>query len=310
MNALPGIIAFEAAREPQTHLGGRAHLEPEPRTHSEPRTLNEPGTRNAARRTSLVLLLLAGALSAACHAAPPGELSATASDEWVRQYRLAADAELQIVGGNGSVEVTGGPGDNVDVRAERVAKAATEAMAREIVPRIEIREDVTPNKLVLQSEGLAGITIGVEIRINYKITMPRDRRLRVRTANGAITLSNIDGHIVASTSNGKIVARSIGAGGIEARTANAGLDIDLAALGTEPVDLRTANGSIDLTLPKSVDANLLLNAQNGKVDIDPALAWEPSDERNTRRLRGRLNAGGAPIEVTTFNGGIRIRPRP
>lgn len=280
----------------------------EPRT-SQP-ALRHHATGRARRTAHHAAFIAVAALSFACHAAPPAELTATASDEWVRQYPLAADAELQIIGGNGSVEVTGGPGDNVDVKAERIAKAATEAMAKEIVPRIAIREDVTPEKLLLQSEGLAGITIGVEVRINYKVTMPRNRRLRVRTANGAITLSNIDGHIVASTSNGKIVAKSIGAGGIEARTANAGLDIDLAALGTEPVDLRTANGSIDLTLPRTVDANLLLNAQNGKVEIDPSLAWEPGDGQNTRRLRGRLNAGGAPVEVTTFNGSIRIRPRP
>jgi hypothetical protein len=253
---------------------------------------------------------LASALAFGCHAAPPAALTATASDHWVRHYPLPADGEFQIVGGNGSIEVTGSSGEQVDVDAERVAKAATEAMAKEIVPRIEIAERIAPKAVVLESEGLKGITIGVEIRINYKVTMPRDRRLRIRTANGPITITSVDGHIVASTSNGKITAKSIGAGGIEARTANAPLEIDLAAVGTGPVDLRTANGSVDLTLPSTLDANLLLNAQNGKAEVDESLAWEPSDEKNTRRLRGRLNKGGSPIEVTTFNGGIRVKPRP
>lgn len=256
------------------------------------------------------LLMCISVFTLACHAAPPPELTATASDHWVRHYPLPPDGELRIRGGNGSIEVTGGSGDQVDVDAERVARAATEAMAKEIVPRIEIAEHLAPKGIDLESEGLKGITIGVEIRINYKVTMPRDRRLRVTTANGPITIANLDGHISATTANGKIVAKSVGPGGIEARTANAGLDIDLAALGAGAVDLRTSNGSVALTLPASLDANLLLNAQNGKVNVDPALAWDPSDDKNTRRVRGRLNNGGPPIEVTTFNGSIRVSPRP
>jgi hypothetical protein len=33
------------------------------------------------------------------------------------------------------------------------------------------------------------------------------------------------------------------------------------------------------------------------------------ERNNRRRVRGRLNAGGSPIELNSVNGGIKIRPR-
>ena len=54
----------------------------------------------------------------------------------------------------------------------------TDASAREIVPRIEIREDVSPDKVVLQTQGLAGLVIGVEVEVNYHVTMPASARAR------------------------------------------------------------------------------------------------------------------------------------
>jgi hypothetical protein len=255
-----------------------------------------------------LFLLTAAVLCLACHGAAPGSLTATASDRWMRTYTIADAGELQIIGSNGSVDVQGVDGNTITVEAERIARAATDAAAREVVPRINIREEASPDKVLVQTEGLGGIVIGVDVSVNYHVSMPRQARLRVRAANGPITVSNVSGGIVLSGVNGTITATGIG-GGVDARSVNRDLKIDLASFGRDPVELRSTNGSVDVALPRDASASLLLNVTNGAIDVGH-LPFEPFGEQTKRRVRGRLNAGGSPLEVTVVNGGIRLHARP
>jgi DUF4097 and DUF4098 domain-containing protein YvlB len=237
-----------------------------------------------------------------------GALTGRATDQWTRSYPLARDGELQIIGANGAVDIQGGPGTTVEVRAERVARASSDAAAQEILPRVRIREDVTSDKVVLQTEGLAGIVIGVEVAVNYHVTMPATARARVRAVNGDVKVEGLDGQVVVSSTNGEVVGRNL-RGGVDARSVNKGVTVSLAAFGRDPVDLRAVNGSVDLTVPSDVDASLEANYTNGSFDIND-LMFEPLGEQTRRRARGRLNAGGAPITITTVNGNIKVRPQP
>ncbi len=261
-------------------------------------------------------ILISAAACALAFAAMPGcngrhnasNLAGHASDEWKRSYPLADGGELQIVGGSGSVEIHGGTGSTIEVTAERVARAATDEAAREVVPRIGIHEDVTPDKVVIQSEGLRGIVIGVEQRINYKVTVPGSTKVRVRTVDGPITITDVDGRVVASSTNGEVVVRNV-KGGVDARTVNQNVTVDLASFANDPVDIRAVNGNVALTLPASTNATLEVNLTNGKVDVKD-VPFEAFGEQTKRRTRGRLNAGGPPIDVTTINGNITVGARP
>lgn len=247
------------------------------------------------------------ALAAGCRLDQQGPLEGRASDEWVRSYDLGPGGEMQIVGGDGSVDVETGSGPRVEVKAERIAMAPTDAGARELVPRISIREDVTPERVVLQSEGLGGIVIGVKVLINYHVSVPPGAKVRVRTASGPIALRKLDGRVVVSSANGEITATGL-RGGIEARATNNKLTVDVAEVGAEPIDLRVTNGALDLSLPAAANANLSINVTNGKLDVDE-LKFEVLGERTPRRVRGRLNEGGTPIELNVVNGGLRLHPR-
>ncbi len=236
-----------------------------------------------------------------------GPLEAKTSDEWVRSYALEAGGEFQIVGAAGTVDIQGGAGDRVEVRAERIARAATQSTATDLLPRIKIREDISPQKIVLQTEGLGGIVLGVEVAVNYHVMLPAASRIRVRTTDGALTIDNVSGQVVASSVNGQIAGRGL-SGGVEARTVNGSVMIDLAAFSLNPVDLRATNGRIDLALPATANANVLANATNGAIEIKE-LDFEPLGDQTKRRVRGRINAGGPPIELSVVNGAILVHPR-
>ena len=254
------------------------------------------------------VILVVGLATAACdlhHGG--GKPQAEASDEWTRTYQLAPGGEVQIVNANGSIDVSGGPGSAVVVRAQRIVRAATEASAREIVPRVQIREDVTPEKVVIQTQGLSGLVIGVEVSVNYQITVPASASVRARSTEGTVSVTGITGRSTLTTANGKVVGRELG-GAVDARSVNGDAAIDLAAFGSDPVEIRSINGSAEVTIPAAANANLLANVTNGKIDTT-GLKLELAGDQTPRRLRGRLNAGGLPIEITSVNGNINIRPR-
>lgn len=259
-----------------------------------------------ARRSAAVLLLLAPLAAGCDHTGTP--LAGRASDEWVRSYTLQDGGEFQIVGADGSIDVEGGSGPSIEVKAERVARAANDASAQQVPSRIRITEDVSPDKIVLRNEGLGGVIIGIEVAVNFHVTVPASTRLRLHTANGGITVANVSGTVVASTTSGAVVGKAL-SGGVEARSTNGRIAMDLAAVGRDPIDLRTTNGVITLALPASANANVDATVTNGSIDVT-GLSLELTGEQSKRRMRGRLNDGGAPVQLTSTNGSIRITGAP
>src|SRR3954454_5769957 len=102
------------------------------------------------RRVRVSVLPLA--LAFACCAVSLGNLQARATDEWTHTYPLTAGGEVRIVNTNGRIDVEGVDGSTVEIKAERIAKGATESAARELLPRIGIKEDVKPDKVTVETE--------------------------------------------------------------------------------------------------------------------------------------------------------------
>jgi hypothetical protein len=254
---------------------------------------------------AIALTLLALLAAPGCHAT--GEMTGQATDEWARTYPLAAGGELQIFNPNGPIEVEGVDGTTVDVRAERTARGVTDAMARELLPRISIVEDVTPEKITVRTEGIGGLLIGASFQVRYRVRMPRSAVVRLRATNGGLTLRGLNGRIVGNTTNGNIVGEELG-GSLEGRTTNGNARLVLTAVGSEGVDVRTTNGNVQLTVPGSVKANLSATCRNGTVEIT-GVEFKADGEQTRRRVQGRLNGGGPLIRLTTVNGGVRIGGR-
>ena len=240
---------------------------------------------------------------AACHAAPGGP-TATASDEWSRSYALTPGGEVQITNRSGPISVIGGDGDKVDVRVVRTVTAPTEAAARDLLPKVEIREDVRPDHVELQTVGIDGILIHVSTTLHYHVQAPRSAIVRLRSTNGAIDVGGLSGRVVAASTNGGLTVKGL-AGGAELRSTNGDVQVDVASIGTELVEVRSTNGQVKVTLPAGADANLLASATNGRVEVAD-LTIDPLGEQTPRRMRGRLGRGGTPVELTVTNGNITI----
>lgn len=256
---------------------------------------------------AIVLLLPMLVAEAACQSPGGARQDARATDEWSRQLPLTGDGELEIINTSGAIEVEGTTDAVVDVRAERVARATTEQGARDLLTHITIRDESVPGRVTIQTERIGGVLIGVSFDVNYRVKAPASATIRTRTANGSTTITGASGRLVVNDVNGDVVGRGI-SGGIEARAVNKNIDIDVVQVGRDPIDLRAVNGHVQLTLPGGANANLSATSTNGFIDVT-GLTLEKFGDENRRRVRGRLNAGGTPIELNAVNGDIHVAAR-
>jgi hypothetical protein len=236
-----------------------------------------------------------------------GHLTARATDEWTHTYPLSAGGEVRIVNTNGKIEIEGVDGSTVEVRAERIARGATDAAARELLPRIVIKEDSTPDRVSLETERMSGIMIGAAFEVRYHVRAPKSAVVNVTNTNGQVSLTSLNGKVNAHTTNGGVNGKNL-TGGVDARSTNGGVTIDLASVGTERISLRTTNGGVTLIVPEKAKANLSASWTNGGINVSSLENLEVS-EKSRRRFEGTLNGGGTPIELQTTNGGIRVRQR-
>lgn len=261
--------------------------------------------RMALSRCFFLSTTLTIALAAGGCVGPRGSLNGRASDEWTRSYTLQDGGEFQIVGGAGTIEVTGGDGPTIEVKAERIVHAPTDAAAQPIPARIRIVDEVQPDSVVIRNEGVSGVIVGLQLEVNFHVTMPRSTRVHLRTASGDITVSNVAGAVVASAMNGSIAVKNA-SGALEARATNGNVAADLSALGKGTVELRSTNGNVALTLPATADANVDATATNGTIDIE-GLPLESTGQGSRHRARGPLNNGGTLVQLVSTNGNVAIK---
>ena len=251
---------------------------------------------------------LAAAVIAAAVAVFPacgihGPFNAEARDTWTRSYTLSKNGEVSIANINGRVVIEGADGTSVQVEAERISRAATEQLAKELLPKIPINDRSTPDSVFVETGRINGILIGASYEVRYHVKAPRGATVNATTVNGGVEVSGLAGRTSAHTTNGGVVAKNI-MGSLEARTVNGGVRAQFAALGSHDIVLGVVNGGIRVTLPQGAKATVNATWVNGGIDT-AGLDFDIRD-KGKRHFEGRLNGGGTQITATTVNGGVRI----
>jgi hypothetical protein len=256
----------------------------------------------ASARVLALSLLITGLPSlGACHLQLSTDVEQ--KDEWTRTYPLTASGTVSIKNGNGKIEVIGGEGSSVVVIAERIVKAGNEAAAKEQLALFEMKEDVSPDRVSIDSS-TRGLTINVSRRVNYKITMPKGASLSLSGSNGDILVTNVAGTFSADMSNGRITATGLNEGA-KVSTTNGLVDLSFDHVGSAGITADTTNGTIQVSVPKSTNADFSARVTNGEISNE-GLDLRVS-EQSRRRLDGTLGTGGPSIRLETTNGAITIR---
>jgi Putative adhesin len=234
-----------------------------------------------------------------------GNLAGRATDEWTHSYPLASGGELEIVNTNGKIEVEGTDGSTVEVRAERIARAATDSGASELLPRIAITETIKPDHVTIVTERVTGIMVGANFEVRYHVRVPKNAVIRLTNTNGLVSTTATSGKLFARTTNGAVTVKDV-TGAVDAQTTNGGVNVELASV-SDRVTLKTTNGGVVVAVPSDAKADISASVTNGSISVS-GLKMETT-ESSRRHVEGRLNGGGTAIELRTTNGGIRVRSR-
>jgi len=239
-----------------------------------------------------------------------GIASGKAQDTWTRTYTLADKGRLEIINVNGRITAEPATDGKVTVEGHRTAKGSTDEAAKEMLAKLEIREEVSGDRVRVESRPprLSGFN-GHEIE--WTIKVPAGVVVDLRTVNGGVRINGLQGEVHAKTTNGGVKGSNVGASILEASSVNGGIDIELGGVLGEngSIDIETVNGGVSLGLASESKATIVARAVNGGVRVD-GLDIQKQEQSNSfeskRRLEGTLNGGGAKVNVSTTNGGVRI----
>jgi hypothetical protein len=228
-----------------------------------------------------------------------------AQDEWSRTYTVAAGGRFELINVNGRITAEASDGTAIEVKAERSAKASSDDAARELLGKIEMREEVGENRVRVEVRA-PRFSGGSGHEIKWTIKVPRGLAVDLRTVNGGLKLDRLEGDIRARTTNGGISASALRPTGLDAAVTNGGVDIEFAsAVSSGTYQIEAVNGGVALTLPSDSKADISARCVNGGISVT-GLPVETLGEQSRRRLDGRLNGGGAKITLETVNGGLRL----
>jgi hypothetical protein len=250
---------------------------------------------------------------------------------------FSKDKVLDVDDVDGTVEVTGDGGNTIRVEGEKIIRAAnSEELER---AKREVKLDVNEKDGIAQlyvngpfrgnrdSSDLHGFhnhsddshsdNHRYEVEYNFRIHVPRETELRLRTVNGEVRTDQTSGRFDLHSVNGALTMTAA-AGSGSAKTVNGRMTLSFHETPRAASDFQTANGAIEATFPRNLSADLRLKTLNGEVFTDFARTALPQQAGTAARRNGmfiyksngltgaRIGAGGPELKFETLNGAIRI----
>jgi hypothetical protein len=270
------------------------------------------------RKPSILALVLAAGLSVAGCDIQAGNgnfeidfASGKAQDTWSRTYKVPATGRFELINVNGKITAESTDGADVVVEGRRTAKARSDEGAKELLAKLEIREEVGESTVRVESRPprINGGFNGHEIEWTVKV--PKGVIVDLRTVNGGVRLNGLANEIHAKTTNGGVKGVNITASHIDASAVNGGIEFALGSPldSTDSIEIETVNGGVELSLPSESKATIAARCVNGGVHVDGldiTKEEQSNDFDRRRRLNGTMNGGGAKVTMSTTNGGVRL----
>lgn len=223
--------------------------------------------------------------------------------EWTRTYTLAEGGAVEIASTNGEVDVTPSDGSTVTVVAEKIARASTEAAAKEAAAAIPIKESVSPSRIALDAR-TDRTAVGGSREVRFHVKAPAWAAVTINTTNGEVSVRNMTGDLRVGTTNGQILGDGL-AGSTSAETTNGTIVLDYASIPARGISCSATNGEVTVTIPKDGNARIAAEVTNGGISTENLTLRDRKESR--RSLDAVLNAGGPAIKIETTNGAVKIR---
>jgi len=232
-------------------------------------------------------------------------LYASVTEEETFSYQLNDGGRFSISNVNGSIVVTGGKGDNVEIVATKKADNQKDLDKIEIDISHSASEIVVETELGESSHWYSHGNNSGEVK--FEVIVPVGTQLdSVETVNGQLSISGVSGKVVAESVNGDLDIRDL-AGDVGLSTVNGNIDAEFTRLEDQQrVKVETVNGRVTIHLPENADVEISADTLNGGINgsdfgLETDKGFIGSD------LNGNIGAGSARLNIDTVNGAIKIR---
>jgi len=224
---------------------------------------------------------------------------------------VGAGKAIEIKGVNGGIEAVAASGNQVEVTAHKSARRSDPAEVE--IKVVEHDGGVTicavyPSSGSRANECRPGSgghmsTRDNDVKVEFNVRVPEGVRFVGRTVNGSVDAEGLTADAEAYTVNGGVSVS--GSGLVRAETVNGTVTATMGrADWTGGLELKTVNGSITVELPASVSARVEARTVNGGIETDFPLTV--TGRVGPRHLSGTIGGGGRDLTLETVNGGIRI----
>jgi DUF4097 and DUF4098 domain-containing protein YvlB len=222
---------------------------------------------------------------------------------WDKDYVDVAAEKKELIGGNVKnvkIEVT--VGDSMLIETVHLVKNPRVSVNYTIsVPAAIVVESVKSSNGAITLRDVHGDVMAETSNGAIDIT-GNTGKVKAKTSNGAIELSRIEGYVEAKTSNGAIKITGV-SGVVSAETSNGSISAEIPDIQND-VRIKTSNGSIKAYLSPELDVNLEVKTSNGKIGLHDIEIL--TREVSKTSLKGRLGDGGLLLNIKSSNGSIDI----
>ena len=242
-------------------------------------------------------------------------------EDFHQSLPMKAGGRLYVETFNGSVDVAGWERDEADITATKYA--STQNAVESIKIDVVASGDSVRVRSIRPSERWGNMGVRYTIRVPRNTTLERVQTsngsidvsnvaapARLTTSNGAVRADNVQGGLEASTSNGSIraVATGMDSGrSLRLSTSNGSVELTVDKLGVGGAVVHTSNGSITVNLPESASVDVEASTSNARITNEFETSFR--GQASKRRLEGAIGSGGPKLDLSTSNGGIRLRKR-
>lgn len=311
------------------------------------KAIDQSAPNGTSRRSALAFLYplsivcLLGATTAACD---HHRVEESSTETFAFNIHERAVVEIRV--DDGSVEVTGGAAETIEVVFTTRARATDTTRARALLQtaRTEARQE--GDRIRIRAGSASGNTTrhGANVWTDVRVQFPsgaRNIELDILTEDGRVDVSGVSGSVVAETGDGRMRLSRVdgsaklrtGDGSITVQEVTGVLDV-VSGDGRIRLDgtftqLRAATGDGSIRVISRETATISndwsLRTADGSIelslprDTDAELDATSADGRilnhlsrfegseRKNRLRGKIGSGGASIVVTTLDGRITLK---
>lgn len=250
------------------------------------------------RRSVLALVLLLPAILWA----------ATQSDsEFHWRGRIAPEKTVTIKALNGSVEVVGIEGDEVEVTATKSGPHADHVQVQ-VIPTDDGLLICETYRYEGDSsdtcgDGSHGHSHGQAPHVDYSVRIPRNLQLHASSVNGGVSAERIGRRAEVSSVNGGVrVSTSEWA---KASSVNGSVTCTFGKADWDRLKLSSVNGSIHVTMPADANTEVHFSSVNGNFESDFPVTIQGRMSRHS--MEGKIGNGGRELVLSTVNGSVELR---